>query len=40
MIKIVLLNLMAAIGLNVLKGDMMLGVLRLWLKANGLEFTG
>lgn len=35
-----ILNLIEAIGLKVLNGDIILGVLRLLLKVNGLEFTG
>lgn len=34
------LNLIAIIGLRVLNGDIILGVLLLVLKLNGLEFTG
>lgn len=41
MIKLIcILNLIPVIGLKVLNGDNILGVLRLLLNGNGLEFTG
>jgi len=38
--KTLILNLIPVIGLRVLNGDIILGVLRLLLKVNGLELTG